>query len=102
MKKINYTCTSCGVTGVKLWREYQTYAHETELLCADCGEKRYAKSHEGKKSPWAEGTGDQLGWFVPAVLTAEGDTFWGYTSVPQDRWEWWDALPPKQPEPTKG
>lgn len=31
---MEYTCTKCGVTGVKLWREYQTC--QTQLFCAPC------------------------------------------------------------------
>ncbi len=36
---------------------------------------------------------DQLGGLCPAIPTVEGDTFWGYTSVPQDGCEWWYRLP---------
>jgi hypothetical protein len=45
---------------------------------------------------------DTIGWLVPAALTVEMDTFWGYTSVPQDRCEWWYNLPyfPKEKKKT--
>lgn len=36
---------------------------------------------------------DQIGWLVPAVPTEEGDTYWGYTSVPQPGCDWWRDLP---------
>ena len=36
---------------------------------------------------------DQIGWLVPAVPSEEGDTFWGYMSVPQAGCDWWDRLP---------
>jgi hypothetical protein len=36
---------------------------------------------------------DQIGWMVPAVPTPDGDTFWGYTSVPLEGVLWWKALP---------
>jgi DNA-directed RNA polymerase subunit RPC12/RpoP len=96
--RIVYKCDGCGATGVKLWREYQTIASHSDLLCAECAEKRYIKTHEGK-SPWASGDGYEIGWMVPAVTTVEEDTFWGYTSTPKDRWDWWDSLPPEKPVP---
>lgn len=34
-----------------------------------------------------------IGWMVPAVPTEDGETFWGYTSVPQAGCEWWHRLP---------
>lgn len=36
---------------------------------------------------------DQVGRLLPAVMTAEGDTFWGYISVPPDALAWWYGLP---------
>jgi hypothetical protein len=36
---------------------------------------------------------DQIGWLVPAVPTEDGETYWGYTSVPADGCSWWYALP---------
>jgi hypothetical protein len=100
--KIEYRCTLCGAEGVKLWREYQTFADQTELLCVDCAEKSPLAS--GKKCrlnfPRLEAGGkypdvysDQIGWLVPAVPDVEAESFWGYTSVPQDRVEWWKQLP---------
>jgi hypothetical protein len=38
---------------------------------------------------------DQIGWLVPAVPTEEGDTYWGYTSVPSAGCVWWFLLPLK-------
>lgn len=35
----------------------------------------------------------EIGWLVPAILTEEEDTFWGYTSCPTDRILWWTRLP---------
>jgi hypothetical protein len=35
---------------------------------------------------------DQIGWLIPAAPTKEFDSFWGYTSVPQDMCEWWYSL----------
>jgi len=36
---------------------------------------------------------DQIGWRVLAVPTEEGDTFWGYTSIPKAGCAWWYNLP---------
>ena len=38
-------------------------------------------------------SGCSIGWLVPAVPTEEGNTFWGYTSVPYQGVYWWDNLP---------
>ena len=128
-----YVCTGCGAGSkapVKLWREYQTFADHTELLCAACCTKRRKKPEDygpirsdgrceifyacripravrrkaarfyGRPGrPWpaterrCHGMSDQVAdWMVPAVPTEDG-TFWGYTSVPEDRCAWWRALP---------
>lgn len=36
---------------------------------------------------------DKIGERVPAVPTKEGNTFWGYSSVPPAGCEWWYRLP---------
>lgn len=102
-----YKCTTCGAQGCKLWREYQTCADYTELACCDCAGKSQGKDvsridTEGRV-PWWHGTypdgteavswTDQIGWRVPAVPTEEGNTYWGYTSVPQAGVDWWRRLP---------
>jgi hypothetical protein len=99
-----YVCDDCGASGCKLWRDYQTFLDRQRLRCAPCAAKNQDKpiididddgfrtlfeydwGHEHNRS-------DQIGWLVPAVTTAEGDTFWGYTSCPEDRIRWWRALP---------
>jgi hypothetical protein len=80
-----YTCGGCGAKGVKLWRDYQTFLDRQTLRCRRCCE-----AHEGKAV--REGS-DQIGWSVPAVPTADGSTFWGYSSVPLAAASWWKALP---------
>lgn len=103
----NYTCSGCGAQGVKLWRDYNTCASAVELKCAECATPDQiayeAKNYNDKNRDMlgsldADGvftfrSGDQLGGLVPAVPTAEGDTFWGYSSVPDEEVEWWLALP---------
>lgn len=41
--------------------------------------------------------GDQIGWRIPAVPTADGQTFWGYSSVPEAGCRWWYGLPLEAP-----
>ena len=90
----DYKCDDCGAHGVKLWREYQTFADHTVLQCADCAEISQQKLHEpGWESPFKRGDGDQIGWRVPAVPVQGEDTYWGYTSVPQEGVNWWLKLP---------
>ena len=81
-----YECGDCGASGVKLWREYQTFLSGQTLRCLDCACKAEKKKPEDLE-------GDSVGWMVPAVPTEEGDTFWGYSSVPQAGVEWWHRLP---------
>jgi len=131
----NYVCGECGVTGVKLWREYQTCVDQQSLLCLGCActeQKKVCTPTEDGKSLytdevrhwfrssttrpgwWAgydpadpkkslpvdaietktdrERT-DQIGWRVPAVPTEDGESYWGYTSVPQLGCDWWSNLP---------
>lgn len=84
-----YRCSVCDAHGVRLWRQYNIVASAVELMCCDC-----AALEEGKVGKW-EGTddGDQIGSMIPAVPTKEGDSFWGYTSVPQNGCNWWYSLP---------
>lgn len=102
---IEYKC-KCGASGQKLWRQYQTFLNHIELLCVECAVKTEGKNYiigeDGRRESEHGGMTDQIGWLVPAVLTAEGDTFWGYTSVPQDRCDWWHALPLRSAENKKG
>lgn len=114
-----YRCGKCGVHGVKLWREYQTFLDNQTLRCAGCAcaeQSRYGKSYsvcalEGGRvcvttayDPAVQPAlhalyggsdegGDQIGWRIPAVPTADGDTFWGYTSVTAPGVAWWRRLP---------
>ncbi len=103
-----YRCTSCGVHGVKLWREYQTIARVTTLECATCAIKSQKKTGTvDENALWDDPTmpgrkTDQIGWRIPAVPTEDGSTFWGYSSVPGAAVVWWKRLPTslaKEPAP---
>ena len=91
MKKIIYKCFNCGVEGVKLWRQYQTFLNHIELLCVDCALKNQNKNEEITEEIIKRK--DSIGCLVPAVPTIEEDTFWGYAAVPIDRCKWWFDLP---------
>lgn len=100
-----YVCGTCGASGVKLWRLYQTFLSHQELACARCAAVAEGCSiadidADGKRMLTGDGFApnpkirtDQIGWRVPAVPTEEGDTYWGYTSVPPDGVAWWRRLP---------
>lgn len=91
---IDYTCSVCGASGVKLWRQYQTFLNKISLFCKGCAEADQKEEIERYAHlPGREST-DQIGGLVPAITTVEGDTFWGYTAVPMCRIKWWYDLPP--------
>lgn len=94
-----YRCGNCGATGVKLWREYQTFS--PQLLCADCAAADQHKDISdigagGKRTDELGQRTDQIGWYVPAVPDEEGVGYWGYTSVPDAGVVWWRNLPTKK------
>lgn len=92
-----YKCSKCGARGVKLWRQYNKFACYIDLLCCICAgkdqNKDVSKISANGHIPNEYGPIDQIGWLVPAIPTEEGDTYWGYTSVPQEGVEWWHSLP---------
>ncbi len=100
----NYKCGDCGIHGVKLWREYNTFLDHQTLRCAKCAVKNQKKEVRGEvddegciTSSTIGHRTDQIGWLVPAVPTEENDTYWGYTSVPQPGVDWWRKLPTRPP-----
>ncbi len=99
MSVINYACARCGAAYCKLWRQSNTCADSVRLLCVDCAGKDQKRDvsdvdAEGKVADPDLGMRcDQIGWLVPAVPTPDGETFWGYTSVPEEGVVWWKGLP---------
>lgn len=70
-------------------------ARVTELRCAQCAAD-YANGspYTHWKGEFRFQDGDQIGWYVPAVPTSDGDTFHGYTSEkPMEAIDWWHARP---------
>jgi hypothetical protein len=86
-----YHCEKCGAFKVRLYRDYQTFAEHTRLLCTACAER--AGDEPRKVDPEHP---DQIGWMVAAVPTENGTTFWGFTSVPDAGVKWWRGLPVKE------
>lgn len=78
---VEYECMGCGATGCKLWRDEW---YSPQLLCADC-----AETDQGM--PISDT--DQIGRYVPAVPTENGETYWDYISIPPAGYDWWDRLP---------
>lgn len=84
---VGYKCAVCGALGVRLYRQYQTFANQIRLHCRECA------LADQKQKGTDDVTEHSIGWLVAAVPTVEGDTFWGFTSVPDDGVKWWDRLP---------
>jgi hypothetical protein len=132
-----YECAECGASGVKLWRQWNTFACYIRLLCLPCacadqkkplldptedgkglytGEvKHWYRTADMKPDWWhgydpeketPEGPGLELsstrerssliGSLAPAVPTEDGETYWGYSSVPDAGCSWWYALPARR------
>jgi hypothetical protein len=86
-----YVCGECGVSGVHLYRDYQTFLDHLTLRCQAC-----ALKHQKRDAPDSPSE-HSIGWLVAAVPTEEGDTYWGFTSVPDAGVRWWDNLPSVKP-----
>lgn len=99
----SYKCSECGASGCKLWRQYQVLANAVDLLCVDCAIKNQTRAEtapievgeDGKHTDSEYGfASDNIGWLVPAVpVEDERQTYWGYTSVPENGVKWWVNLP---------
>lgn len=102
-----FSCGSCGVVGVKLWRDYGTFFHAEELRCVDCACTDQSKpdlvydaskvTAQGKipsPHPFMHGRySDNIGWMVPLIVSEDEETVWGYTSCPEEDIVRWEALP---------
>lgn len=90
-----------------MWREASTFLENHTLACVPCMSRKSKEKlkiedvdADGKVvATWCYGLyTDQILGRVPAFLTAEMDTYWGYTSVPEDRVVWWRSLPTLPPK----
>lgn len=103
----DYYCEHCKAKGLKLWRLYNTCAISATLLCASCMVKDQSKWNETVRENIAARIYNNVGYYidkngrktdqcwsyVPAVPCENIDTFWGYTSIPSEGYEWWQKLP---------
>lgn len=95
---VGYACVKCGAAGCKLWRQYQTFANHIRLLCGVCALADQKEPGPIDDEGFHVGKGalrksDAIGWLVPAVPTEDGETYWGYTTVPDAGVSWWRHLP---------
>lgn len=90
-----YVCKTCGASGCKLWRAYQSF--HIELACARCALAQQKENGPIDRAGVRRGEfsrTDQIGWMVPAIpVDGEPDSYWGYTSVPEAPAAWWEQLP---------
>ena len=94
-KQVDYKCKDCDKENVKLWRQYNCFLDYIELRCMLCAAKDQNiilvnPGHDGMHDS-KSGRTDQIGNLIPAI-PSPNESFWGYTSVPQDRVEWWKGL----------
>jgi hypothetical protein len=90
---IGYNCQDCGVFGVRLYREYNTFMEHQHLRCRACAVKKQSKNDRKSDDLFSSEKEHSIGWLVAAVPTEDGESFWGFTSVPDDGVKWWDNLP---------
>lgn len=55
-----------------------------------CLDKKYGMAHTGD---FISGKTCQINGWVPCIPTPDGRSWWGYTSAPKDKCEWWESLP---------
>ena len=80
---------------------HSLYAEDDHLYRTSNMEEGHWKYYDSKNGPPEDAVEtmtqrirtNQIGWRVPAVPTEDGETYWGYTSVPQPGCDWWSNLP---------
>ena len=93
--KINYCCSCCNRNNCKLWRNTSVFLEYIKMVCIQCIKDPRKKDidSQGTIPTHFEQRTDQIGGMVPAVLTEDQETFWGYTSVPEKSAKMWELLP---------
>lgn len=91
MTEEKLSCGNCGVSGVQLWRPYGCFYRPEDNRCEACAEEDQKKP----KSP----EGFSIGWYVPLVMSDDGDV-WGFSSAPDKDVEAWSQMP-KNESPNK-
>ncbi len=95
---VNYVCEKCKAKGVKLWRDLGVFfAQAVSLYCFDCVCAKTGSVLEirgdGMVPSRFGGWTDQIRWYGPAVPTLDSESYWGYSSVPDEAVKWWKSLP---------
>lgn len=76
VKLLSPMCGKCGVTGVRIYREFGSFRREETDRCNECIDQSFKT------------------WMVPCCLDENGNA-WGFTSVPDKDCEKFYALPEK-------
>lgn len=94
-----YVCSECHEGGIKLWRNSVIDRSSVVLWCGPCALGKLGIDGTIDNHGNLNGS-DQLyrresgyGSRLPAVPAQGGTSFWGYSSVPEDRVGWWRRLP---------
>lgn len=91
----DYKCSTCGVTGMKLWRDY---GYCDELWCATCCERIIAEKG-CKTDPFDEPPGPldmmRSGFSGVAAIPTDGDcdSYQSAGALKAEQLLWWHALP---------
>lgn len=88
-----YTCTKCGRSNCKLWREIYSCSPLYCVRCIDNPQVNTIGEDGTFKTGYGEERSDQIGYFVPAVPSEDLQDYYCYGSVPEDRIKWWQDLP---------
>jgi len=96
-----YCCADCNANQCKLWRDTHVLATAVRLRCVWCAARKQDRpgvllsiNDDGQHfHPEYRSYTDQIGAMVPAVPDEEGESFWGYTSIPEAAGTWWRRLP---------
>lgn len=101
--KVIYSCDDCGSSGLKLWRDYNAFLNHQTLTCVPCLMKSFDPSKDRSEldeyrvlddsGNFTFSGGTEINGKIPAMLTEEGDTFYGFTSVSDASYRSWCALP---------
>ncbi len=99
-----YSCQTCGVTGIRLFREYYTMGDCTSLTCAACLLAAHigwhlSEPHGGVIGPWVSDNysfgrpGEVETKWIQALPAEEGDSWWNAGGAPALAYVRWNLLP---------
>lgn len=101
--KVIYSCDNCGSSGLKLWRDYNAFLSHQTLTCVPCLMKSFDPSKDRSEldeyrvlddsGNFTFSGGTEINGKIPAVLTEDGTTFYGFTSGSDTAYRTWYSLP---------